>query len=193
MKYTAEFSAGGREAALYRYALRRDWRDEGGLFTLAAHEPVPMLELNGIGGVPNSQKLVLFIMLNPSTASDQSDDPTISKCMRFARRWGYGGIEVRNLFAFRSPYPAYMKEAKDPIGDRNDMELVHAITGFDIGLVVAAWGNGGQFKDRGQIVRHLLRDHWPEDVYAFAFNKSGEPEHPLYQREDMTVADLVKL
>lgn len=80
----------------------------------------------------------MFIGLNPSTADDKIDDPTIRRCINFAQSWGYGGLCVTNLFAFRATLPSNMKSAKDPIGPENDKSpIAHA---KDARIVVAAWG-----------------------------------------------------
>ena len=85
-----------------------------------------------------SEKAVCFLMLNPSTADAERDDPTIRRCMGFARAWGYSVLEVRNLFAWRATHPRELLTATDPTGGpRGDREL-RAVAKAD--LVVAAWG-----------------------------------------------------
>src|SRR4028119_2392792 len=81
----------------YRYALWRTWD--------AARPPVA------------------FVLLNPSTADARRDDPTIRRCANFARTWGFGGLEVVNLFAFRATHPTDLKCAADPVGPQNDVHL----------------------------------------------------------------------
>jgi len=116
----------------------------------------------------------LFIGLNPSTADEARDDPTIRRCIGFARDWGYGGVTVANLFAFRATYPADLKAAADPVGPENDRWLGKLAAEAE--LVVAAWGNDGAFLDRSRIVGAAI----PE-MRCLKMNKSGEPAHPLYQ------------
>ncbi len=113
-------------------------------------------------------------MLNPSKADEVRCDPTIRKCIGFAKSWGYGGIEVCNLFAWRSENPSDIKRAPDPIGSQNDA-AIDALFGM-VSIVVAAWGNDGGFMGRSSaiVARHA------GDLHALKINKSGEPAHPLY-------------
>lgn len=116
---------------------------------------------------------VLFVALNPSTADETRDDPTIRRCIGFARDWGYGGLCVANLFAWRATRPEDLKAARDPVGPRNDRWLGRLAREAE--LVVCGWGNHGRFMDRSRRVRGLLgRTH------ALRVNDSGEPAHPLY-------------
>lgn len=132
----------------YRYALWRTW--------------------------DGSKSLVMFIGLNPSTADETADDPTLIRCMNFARSWGYGGVCMANLFAFRATEPTEMKSSDDPVGVENNRWLERLAN--DAALVVAAWGNDGSFLNRSADIRLLL----PE-LHCLKMNKSGEPAHPLYQ------------
>ena len=116
---------------------------------------------------------VFFICLNPSTADEIDDDPTLVRCMGFARSWGYGGLCMGNLFAFRATQPQDLKESSNPIGDDNDYWLEQLSK--DAGIVVAGWGNHGVFLDRSAKVLSKLKE-----VYCLKINKSGEPSHPLY-------------
>jgi hypothetical protein len=117
---------------------------------------------------------VMFIGLNPSTADETTDDPTLVRCMNFARGWGYGGVCMANLFAWRATDPAAMKLAADPVGRRNNHWL-KTLAG-DAGLVVAAWGNDGVFLDRAAEVTAML-----PALHCLKMNRSGQPAHPLYQ------------
>lgn len=119
----------------------------------------------------------MFIGLNPSTADERVDDPTLRRTMDFARRWGYGGVGNGNLFAFRATDPKDMMAADDPVGPENDAWLDRLAA--EAGLVVAAWGNGGGFLGRSQAIRSRL-----ENLHCLKVNASGEPAHPLYQRAD---------
>jgi hypothetical protein len=169
MKYTAGFGPLGTEDP-YRYTLGRDWTDELDLFSLAS---------------PNAlaAQVALFLMLNPSTADAFKNDPTVAKCIRVARRLGYGGIEVRNIFAIRGTDPAILKQVADPIGPENDQAILSCATDPATGLIVAAWGSHGIYKNRAsQVVRILQAVHKP--IYCFAVTKQHQPVHPLYQRED---------
>lgn len=126
--------------------------------------------------------LVNWIMLNPSTADATQDDPTIRRCVGFARAWGYGGIVVTNLFALRATDPKEIRRAEDPIGAGNDLELI--ATGKASAIVVAAWGNHGAYLGRAHQVCQLLE---PDGValHALATTQTGQPAHPLYQRGDL--------
>ena len=116
---------------------------------------------------------VLFVGLNPSTADENLNDPTIKRCMAFAGLWGYGGLYMANLFGFRATSPTALKLTEDPIGPDNDYCLFnHAETA---GLVVAAWGNGGKHLNRGKEILARL----PNPHYLHLTNE-GQPQHPLY-------------
>ena len=117
---------------------------------------------------------VMLIGLNPSTADAQRDDPTIRRCIGFARDWGFGGVWVLNLFAFRATEPADLKAAADPVGPRNDWWLRRVA--LQSGRIVACWGNHGAFLGRSTRVRALLGDR----LEIIRLNASGEPAHPLY-------------
>ncbi|RTR33189.1 DUF1643 domain-containing protein [Shewanella canadensis] len=127
----------------------------------------------------------LFIGLNPSTADEVEDDPTIRRCVNFARDWGYGGLCMANLFAFRATEPNVMKSAPDPIGEANDTWLVQLADGA--GVVIAAWGNDGTFLGRSRTVLELI-----DGVKCLKLNKSGEPAHPLYQPKNSKPIELVR-
>lgn len=127
---------------------------------------------------------VQFIGLNPSTADDKVDDPTIRKCIGFTQRWGFGGLCMTNLFAWRATQPADMKKATDPIGPDNDSFLVSVAETANI--VVAAWGNHGTFMDRAVHVRKLV-----PGMKAIFINKgTGQPKHPLYIRYDTPLMEF---
>jgi hypothetical protein len=120
----------------------------------------------------------MFIGLNPSTADEIEDDPTLIRCMNYAKSWGYGGVCMANLFAFRSTNPEVMLKANDPVGQDNDRWLVELSQ--KAGLVVAAWGNSGSFMGRSHQVKQLL-----SNLHCLKMNKSGEPAHPLYQKASL--------
>ena len=127
---------------------------------------------------------MLFVMLNPSTADADQDDPTIRRCIGFARREGYGGIEVVNLFGLRATRPLDIWGHPDPVGPDNDQHLREA---FRVNpLAVCAWGAmGGSFG--------VLKEKWTRDRTVFAMLEgarvtpyclgttgAGHPKHPLY-------------
>jgi len=125
---------------------------------------------------------VTFIMLNPSTADAEKDDPTIRKCCKFARRWGYGGIEVVNLFALRATSPRALYRSPHPIGEHNDDAIVDRSRAS--ALVVCAWGNHGKLLQRSHDVLKLLREH-SYVAHALRVTRQNQPGHPLYLRDDI--------
>lgn len=127
---------------------------------------------------------VNFIMLNPSTADHAIDDPTIRRCLGFARSWGFDNLVVTNLFAWRATDPKNMKAADDPVGPENDRYLVEAAT--SAALVVCAWGNHGTTMNRSKIVQRLLSDAiLPRRLHCISRSKAGHPGHPLYLRGNL--------
>lgn len=121
-----------------------------------------------------------FILLNPSTADASHDDPTLRRCLGFARAWGYGGVEVVNLFAWAATDPAALRTCPDPIGPANDAAILAAVTGAP--LVVAAWGNNGRLHDRAAAVLRLLDGI---ALTCLGLTGAGQPRHPLYTRGGM--------
>jgi hypothetical protein len=117
----------------------------------------------------------MFIMLNPSTADATNPDPTMTRCMNFAKLWGFGGLAIGNLFALRSPSPKDLARATDPVGPLNNASLLRLVG--ESTLVVAAWGNHGVYIERDAAVRALL-DGVP--LHYLRLTKAGQPEHPLY-------------
>jgi len=144
----------------YRYALTRAW----------AH------------GGPDSS--VCFIMLNPSTADAGQDDPTIRRCIGFAKSWGYASLEVVNLFAYRATDPSELGGATDPVGPENDRHIRRAVAVAR--LVVAAWGAEPLAASRSSVVELLVTAS--SDIHALALTKNGSPKHPLYLRADLKPA-----
>lgn len=149
----------------YRYSLERQW------------------------GAPGDD-LALFIMLNPSTADATIDDPTIRKCMGFARRWHLNGIRVVNLYAYRATNPRDLGATADPEGVvENDQTIYHAVHGCR--RVICAWGaSPGPHVDRARRVYDLLIQALGPMTYmprpeALALTKLGHPRHPLYAPYDL--------
>lgn len=135
-----------------------------------------------------------FIMLNPSTADATVDDPTIRRCMRFARDWGCAELVVVNLFAYRATNPQDLYNAVDPIGPDNMEHVkwaVEAVVAGDrygmppVGPLVCAWGAHGDFMDQDRTVRGWIESCGVEPT-ALAFTKGGQPRHPLYLKADLT-------
>jgi len=117
----------------------------------------------------------VVVMLNPSTADDVADDPTIRKLNRFTRDWGYASYSVVNCYAFRSTDPAALASAADPVGPDNDFYLdLMARKRF----IVAAWGNDARPQRVQQVVSALTR--YGNNLYCFGTNTNGSPKHPLY-------------
>jgi hypothetical protein len=136
--------------------------------------------------IPGGGRLVAtFIMLNPSTADHEVDDPTIRKCIGFCRRWGCGELHVVNLFAVRATDPADMRKASDPVGPENIDWVRRAVnrTAYPSGpadrdIVVCAWGTHGSYMDQDLTVLG-----WIEGVckpMALGITRDGHPRHPLY-------------
>lgn len=117
-----------------------------------------------------------FVLLNPSTADELTDDPTIRRCIAFARSWGDERLLVVNLFALRSTDPAGLVAADDPIGPANDRWI--RIAAQSATRVVVAWGHHGAWRARGDQVLELL----PRPLYRFGITANGQPRHPLYLR-----------
>jgi hypothetical protein len=145
----------------YRYALTRSW----------------------LLGLPTA----VFVMLNPSTADAFDEDPTVRRCLGYARAWGCGRLTVLNLFALRSTYPKALYGHPDPVGPDND-GLIAEIVGEHLtdtppGPVVAAWGAHGALHDRGRAVAGRLRGLGARLV-CLGVTAKGQPKHPVRQRCD---------
>lgn len=123
----------------------------------------------------------VFIGLNPSTADEHRDDPTIRRCIAFAKRWGTGGLVMVNLFAFRSTNPRDLRSAEDPIGPENDLALAECHTAGAI--TIAAWGVNGQYLDRDRAVMRWL-EPIEKSIHCLRLTINGHPYHPLYVRGD---------
>lgn len=135
----------------FRYQLGRCWGAEGGV--------------------------LLFVMLNPSTADGLVDDPTIRRCMGFAADGGYGGMEVVNLFAYRAIDPRELAARGYPVGPENDIAIATAVIGARD--ICVAWGVAPAAETRVQQVMPTLR--WRDRVpKCLRITRSGWPGHPLY-------------
>ncbi len=121
----------------------------------------------------------LFIMLNPSVANHQRLDPTVSKCIHWTKEWGFGRIEVANIFAYVSTDPMPIKKGYDWIvGPHNDEYIGEAID--RAARVVVAWGANGTVMERGQVIIEMLRER-QRSAYCFGVTKgNNQPRHPLY-------------
>jgi hypothetical protein len=152
-----EASAGLSRCGRYRYALRRSW--------------------------DAARPKVLFIGLNPSTADASRDDNTSRVCIGYARRWGFGGLLLGNLFAWRATDPALLRDVPDPVGSRNDAWL-RALQD-EAALVVCAWSDAGAWLGRDRAVLAWLRA-----PHCLVRLKSGRPGHPLYKRAELRPVPL---
>jgi len=123
----------------------------------------------------------VFLMLNPSTATAFAPDPTITRCLGFARRENAGGLVVVNLFALRSTDPSVLDGHPNPVGRSNDRFILESVQ--DAAVVIAGWGVPGQLAGRDREVAALLAERGIE-LKCLGRNKDGSPKHPLYVRAD---------
>lgn len=137
----------------YRYALRRTW--------------------------DGTKPRVLFVGLNPSTADGVEDDPTLSRCIGYAKRWDYGGVLIGNLFALRSTDPSGLYKTDEPVGTENDhwLEALQS----EAKLVVCAWGSMGGYMRRDEEVLQFLKE-----PHCLVTLRDGRAGHPLYKPADLT-------
>lgn len=120
---------------------------------------------------------VLFIMLNPSTATEVENDPTVERCERRARALGFGGFRVCNIFAWRATDPRNMRAQGDPVGPENDISILDGCDWAD--QIICAWGTHGAHRKRGAEVAELLRQTG-RPLMHLGLSKAGFPKHPLY-------------
>jgi hypothetical protein len=149
MESGAIFDATG----LYRYTLWREW--------------------------DRTRSRVAIIMLNPSVANETQNDPTIRRCIAFARSWGHGSVEIVNLFAYRTSYSKELLNATEPIGIDNDKYVLQASNRSR--RLVLAWGNWGYVRNRAGQVCNLLAEI---EVHCLGLTRTGQPRHPLYLAKD---------
>jgi hypothetical protein len=135
----------------YRYALTRIWDAQG----------------------PRA----LFVMLNPSTATEYQNDPTVERCERRARTLGFGSFHVANIFAYRATDPKDMRAQTDPVGPANDAAILAA--SGQAQQIICAWGNHGSHLSRGTQVETLLR-RTGLPLFHLGLTLAGMPKHPLY-------------
>jgi hypothetical protein len=122
-------------------------------------------------------RFLMVIGLNPSTADETRDDPTIRRCIGFAQTWGFSALCMTNLFAWRDTLPENMKLATDPVGPDNDRWLTTIAD--EAGMILAAWGRHGSYLNRAHDVMKLL-----PPMHRLKSNKDGSPMHPLYVPAD---------
>lgn len=126
---------------------------------------------------PEYDSRVMFIGLNPSTADEVENDPTVRRCINFAKDWGYGGMFMMNAYGFRATDPKVMKAAADPVGPGNNEALASIANEAD--LIVAAWGNHCT-AERASEICELIN----APIMCLGQTASGMPKHPLYLRKD---------
>ena len=138
----------------YRWRLNRIWQPEKGV--------------------------VNFCMLNPSIADENRNDPTVATTIQLADRWGFGGVVVTNIFAWRATDPKDMRAAAEPIGAENNKHIQQVARSAK--LVMIAWGAHGHYLNRGEQVLdgplHGLK------TYCLGWTESGQPRHPLFVKRD---------
>ena len=125
----------------------------------------------------NETKTVNFCMLNPSTADEVKNDPTVERCERRAIAMGFTRLIITNLFGWRATDASQIRKVSDPVGGGNDFAICNAVELSD--LVICAWGNNGCFLDRGERVIRLILSRQATPHYL-RLTKTGQPEHPLY-------------
>ena len=132
---------------------------------------------------------VCFVLLNPSTATAEVLDPTLTRCKGFAQSWGFGAMVVANVFALRSTSPKGLRAVADPTGPENDAAVIFAANSSD--KVVIGWGNHGSLNGRHDAVISMLHAHSLADrCHYFRLTASGMPTHPLYLRADAALVAL---
>ncbi len=150
-KEDATSSAIYSDCETYRYALTRVWDD--------------------------TQQRLLFIMLNPSKATERQNDPTIERCERRARALGFGGFRAVNIFALRETDPQKMRKHPAPIGPDNDAIVAQSCDWAHV--ILAAWGAHGTHLERGPQV-HSVLVQTGRPLHHLGLTKHGHPRHPLY-------------
>ncbi len=126
-------------------------------------------------GAP-TRDMCAFIGLNPSTATAEKLDTTVTRCEHYAQAWGFAGFIMLNLFSYRATYPEDMLSHTDPSGDPENIDAI-VWTAQHAGKVVCAWGNDGAHLDRSTFVKEKLQG---TPLYCLKLNKTLEPLHPLY-------------
>ena len=179
----------------WRYTLRRVWEQPRRMFEDSGAD---MLGRPIIAMSPRA--MVAFIGLNPSTADETKDDPTVRRCVGFAKRWGFGGMFMLNIFAFRSTDPKELYAQEDPVGTENNHYITQVIQQPGVGLVVACWGNHGGdsikgrwsgFADRGSEVVWRVQSAGRLNFCRLGdLTKLGQPRHPLYLKGDLMPVPL---
>ena len=151
LKGDAESVAVYSPCEAYRYTLTREWQPDG--------------------------RKALFVMLNPSTATEVQNDPTVERCERRARTLGFGAFRVTNIFAYRATDPKVMRAQADPVGPGNDQAIAEGAAWAD--QIICGWGSHGAHLARRAAVADLLRATGLP-LYHLGLTLAGAPKHPLY-------------
>lgn len=132
------------------------------------------------------ERLLVVVGLNPSTADETADDPTIRRCIDYAKRWDCGGLQMLNLFGVRATDPKAMLAADDPVGpDNKDAfdDVLGKLRGRPAPIVLCAWGAHGSHMDQDEHALGWL--DWPDITpMCLGLTKGGMPRHPLYMPKD---------
>lgn len=127
---------------------------------------------------------VVFIGLNPSIADETRLDPTVTRLCNFAKRWGFGGIRMLNMFALVSTDPRRLLKVDDPVGELTDRDIKATCRHHT--LTVVCWGAHKLAEARAEILVPQLRE-WCDDLKCFGKNQNGSPKHPLYLKSTTTL------
>lgn len=130
-------------------------------------------------------RVCTFVGLNSSIAGAVDNDPTIRRCIAFAKRWGYDKVVMINLFGLCATDPTVMTSHQNPVGDMNDFWITEVAKVSE--QIVFAWGNTGQHMNRNKIVEKMLSS---QKLACLGKNKSGSPKHPLYVAGDRKLIDF---
>lgn len=176
----------------YRYRLWREWRlhplpAQWDMWTEDDGSPV----VDGAGKQIGAPKTCLFVMLNPSTADGDMDDPTIRRCVGFAKAWGYDRMEVVNLFAYRATKPVQLlalNHGDDPVGPLN-IDAIRTAMAQQVNRIVCAWGANGSHLGQDETVLGWIEDYADflderPEIVALGLTAEGHPRHPLYLPAD---------
>lgn len=134
-----------------------------------------------------SRPRVAFIGLNPSTADETEDDPTVRRCINYAKTWNFGGMYMFNIFGVRATDPRQMLADDEPVGPYNDDFIIDEISQCQ--RIVCCWGSHGSHMKRSDEVLEILKS---KKLFCFGLNNNGEPKHPLYLKKDLIPVPFVR-
>lgn len=127
-------------------------------------------------------RMAAFVGLNPSTADETANDPTVTRCINFAKSWGYEGMFMLNAFAFRATDPRVMKAHPSPVGPENDRFILNITR--RAGVTVLAWGVHCVHLQRAEFLLNQFREQ-QIPVHCLGLTKDAHPKHPLYLKQDL--------